>query len=90
MWLSNLIFRFFIKRKAKREYRGVKPMPNFAPHIVSPRECMEARQGKYLSAWLSLARECYIDPEGFLYGDLPTKEETPDFIDRLDEELRRK
>ncbi len=94
MWFVNLIFGFFIKRKAEREYQegavsGFSITQVVPPHVVSPHECMEARQGKYLSAWLSLARECYIDPEGFSYGDLPTAEETPDFVDKLEEELKR-
>ena len=96
MWFVNLIFGFFIKRKAEREYQegavsGFSITQVVPPHVVSPHECMEARQGKYLSAWLSLARESLMEYEqGVLYGsDLPTKEETPDFVDKLDEELKR-
>ncbi|KKL49939.1 hypothetical protein LCGC14_2310510 [marine sediment metagenome] len=78
MFLSNLIFRFKIKRKAEREYReGHLTVIDYATHCS--RESYHIAVAKYMDDTLKL-----------LHGGLPAKEETPDFIDRLDEELRRK
>ena len=81
MFLSNLIFRFKIKRKAKREYREARSADTHITVID-----YATNQERYLR----VVAKYMEDTLKLLYGDLPTKEETPDFIDRLDEELRRK
>ena len=92
MFLSNLIFRFKIKRKARREYSeesGRMFKREDLEACYNPVSTPQPTDFDY-DSYLEALVECMNDTLKLLYGDLPTKEETPDFIDKLDEELRRK
>ncbi len=97
MFLSNLIFRFKIKRKDEREYRGgilneLRELNRLRESgRMFKREDLEAcHKYSWQLAYLEAYQKRLDDTLKLLYDGLPTKEETPDFIDRLDEELRRK
>lgn len=123
MWLINLIFGFFLKRKAKREYRDgrVSEAVRWADkgaekHCVMPSlisQCIDQErlviiQAKHMDDLLRLMRGAVTRAEGntltreeleagklwceehpLVLKQLPTKEETPDFVNELEKEFKR-